>query len=57
MLCIDIELVRFFQYGEETRQERRMKKAEIKEIGRQEALNRGKYLDANGKVTIIKPVE
>lgn len=28
-----------------------MRKAEIKEIGRQEALNRGKRLDENGKVT------
>lgn len=42
---------RFFESEEETRQERRMRKAELKEIGRQEALNRGKRLDENGKVT------
>lgn len=44
-------IYRFFSYEEESRQERRMRKAEIKEIGRQEALNRGKRLDENGKVT------
>lgn len=46
---------RFFQSEEETRQERRQRKAELKEIGRQEALNRGKRLDENGKVSTIPP--
>lgn len=48
---------RFFQYEEESRQVRRMRKAELKEIGRQEALNRGKRLDENGKVTTKPLVE
>lgn len=48
-------LYRFFAYGEESRQVRRIRKAELKEIGRQEALNRGKRLDENGKVT-TKPL-
>lgn len=52
---INFNLSRFFSYEEESRQERRMRKAEIKEIGRQEALNRGKRLDENGKVT-TKPL-
>lgn len=47
---------RFFQSAhEESRKVRRMQKAELKEIGRQEALNRGKRLDENGKFT-TKPM-
>lgn len=42
---------RFFQYEEEGRQARRIRKAELKEIGRQEALKRGKHLDEHGKVS------
>lgn len=42
---------RFFSYAEETREARRIKQAEIRENGRQEALKRGKRLDENGKVT------
>ncbi|CAD7083729.1 unnamed protein product [Hermetia illucens] len=41
---------RYFEFGEETRKERRMRRAELREIGRQEALKRGKTIDENGKV-------
>lgn len=41
---------RFFSHAEDTRQARRIKQAEIRENGRQEALKRGKCLDENGKV-------
>lgn len=43
---------RYFCHGEDTRQERRMKRAELREHGKQEALKRGKMLDENGKVYI-----
>lgn len=40
---------RFFSYAEDTRQERRLKQAALREHGRQEAMKRGKTLDENGK--------
>lgn len=40
---------KFFTSGEETRQERKLRQAELKEIGRQEALKRGKIIIKNGK--------
>lgn len=43
---------RYFCHGEDTRQERRIKRAELREHGKQEALKRGKMLDENGKVYI-----
>lgn len=42
--------LKFFASGEETRHERRIQRAELREIGRQEAIKRGKVLDENGKV-------
>lgn len=41
---------RFFASGDETRQERRLQRAEIREIGRQLAIKRGKVVNENGKV-------
>lgn len=49
-------LHRFFESGEESRHERRTKRAELRENGRQEAIKRGKVLDANGKV-VNRPKE
>lgn len=46
---IDDFRAKFFASGEETRQERKLRKAELKEIGRQEALKRGKIIIKNGK--------
>lgn len=46
---IDDFRAKFFTSGEETRQERRIRQAELKEIGRQEALKRGKIIVKNGK--------
>lgn len=42
--------LKFFASGDETRYERRMQRAELREIGRQEAIKRGKVVDKNGKV-------
>lgn len=46
--------LKFFASGEETRHERRIQRAELREIGRQEAIKRGKTVDANGKVVNTK---
>lgn len=45
---------RFFAFGDETRHERRMHRAELREIGRQEAMKRGKTVDENGKVIDVE---
>lgn len=51
---IDDFRAKFFAIGDETRQERRIRRAEIREIGRQEALKRGKIILENGKVSNIQ---
>lgn len=44
---------KYFRHGEETRQERRIRSAQLRQIGKEEALKRGKILDVDGK--IVKP--
>lgn len=46
---IDDFRMKFFTSGEECRQERRTKRAELREIGRLEALKRGTYHNPNAK--------
>lgn len=46
---IFVFVLRFFASGEETRQKRRIHRAELKEIGRLEAIKRGKTVKENGK--------
>lgn len=46
---IDDFRAKFFAFGKETRQERKLRQAELKEIGRQEALKRGKIIVKNCK--------
>lgn len=41
---------RFFSAYEDTREERRMSKAKLRENGRLEAIKRGKTVNENGKV-------
>lgn len=44
-----VHFFRFFSYAEDTREERRLAQAALREHGRQEAMKRGKKLDENGK--------
>lgn len=45
---------KFFAMGDETRTERRLRQAELREIGRQEALKRGKVISTDKKQNKIE---